>query len=93
MDDFCDDPNKASNGAVKIEILLDNNYDDNEKETQLTDVLTDIRHFCEMKGLDFDACLDSSYAHYLGEKVDNPKHWSTMNGCLNGCPACAKEEM
>lgn len=44
--------------------------DSDESETNMVDLLTDLRHWADMKDLDFYACLDTSYAHYLAEKQE-----------------------
>lgn len=39
-----------------------------EEAEMVTDFLADLRHMCEAHGIDFYACLDSSYNHYLEER-------------------------
>lgn len=43
-------------------------YDPNDDKANLTDVLSDFRHWADARGVDFFACLDASYRHYLAEK-------------------------
>jgi len=45
------------------------NGEEADYESALADVLTDLRHFCDMEGLDFAAALDSSENHY-GDEVN-----------------------
>lgn len=35
------------------------------------DILTDLRHYCDMNKVDFHAAVDTSYLHYLAERKDN----------------------
>lgn len=39
------------------------------REDVLTDLLTDLRHYCDDRKLDFNNVLDLSYVHYLEEKA------------------------
>jgi hypothetical protein len=39
-----------------------------DDETVITDLLADLRHFCDAAGLDFDAMIDSSFQHWNEEK-------------------------
>ena len=34
----------------------------------ITDLLTDIRHYCDARGVDFAACDRSAYRHYVNER-------------------------
>jgi len=34
----------------------------------ITDLLTDIRHYCDARGVDFAACDQSAYRHYVNER-------------------------
>ncbi len=43
-------------------------YDPGDVETSVADCLTDIRHLCEVKGIDFQSALESSYDHYCVER-------------------------
>ena len=36
----------------------------------ITDLLTDIRHYCDARGVDFAACDRSAYRHYAEERHD-----------------------
>lgn len=36
----------------------------------LTDILTDLRHYCDSKGLDFGALDQKAHEHYSGELHD-----------------------
>lgn len=38
-------------------------------ECALTDILTDLRHYADAKGLDFDGSLASSYNHHEAEAI------------------------
>lgn len=39
-----------------------------DKEANLTDLLTDLRHYCDSQGLDFADADRRAYQHYLEEK-------------------------
>jgi hypothetical protein len=39
-----------------------------DNKSNVVDILTDLRHYCEQFGIDFHAACDSSYQHYLEEK-------------------------
>jgi hypothetical protein len=45
-----------------------NGWDPYGMQHNLTDMLADMRHWADSKGLDFHAALDSSSQHYLAEK-------------------------
>jgi len=51
---------------------------DEDYETGVASLLTDIRHFCHQNDIDFHAACDLSYKHYLEE--------------LNGCDDYLDEE-
>ena len=36
----------------------------------MTDLLTDIRHYCDARGVDFAACDRAAYSHYVNERPD-----------------------
>ncbi|TNC80834.1 MAG: hypothetical protein C9356_11970 [Oleiphilus sp.] len=40
---------------------------DEDKDDQVKDLLTNLRHYCDHKELDFNALVDSSYQTYLVE--------------------------
>lgn len=43
---------------------------DEEPATQVKDIITDLRHYCDARGIDFHDAIDSSYRVYLDEKGD-----------------------
>jgi hypothetical protein len=45
--------------------LLD--YNNNSRTDDITDLLTDIRHYCARYGIDFTACLSTSDWHFDAE--------------------------
>lgn len=62
-----DDTNekRVERAAMAIEIgVLDH---ENERD-QLVDMLTNLRHYAEARGLDFVTCLDSSEMHWDAER-------------------------
>lgn len=36
----------------------------------LTDALSDLRHWADTRGVDFHKALDASYGHYLAERAE-----------------------
>jgi hypothetical protein len=59
---------KAYNRVADM-ILKEDHYDETKDnpQAQLRDVLTDIRHYADVHGLDFHQALDGSYQVYLEE--------------------------
>lgn len=43
-------------------------YPGNDLTNHVTDMLTDLRHFCDLNDVPFHGCLDSSYILYLKER-------------------------
>ncbi len=43
-------------------------FDERDVRSNAADLLTDLRHYCDAKDIDFAAVLDTSYEHYLAEK-------------------------
>jgi len=41
---------------------------DEDVETLMIDLITDLRHFADDAGIDFHKVLDMTYQHYLSEK-------------------------
>ena len=41
-----------------------------DREASVSDMLTDLRHYCDKYGLNFDYFVDRSYGHYLEEKEE-----------------------
>ena len=39
-------------------------------EADITDLLTDLRHFCAQAGLNFDALFEASRCHYEAERKE-----------------------
>lgn len=44
------------------------NGENEEDEENFSDLLGDLMHFADMRGLNFDAALDRAHAHYIVEK-------------------------
>ena len=49
-------------------ILHVRGYEPEDAEAAITDMLTDIRHFCDWFPVDFHKALEWSYEHYEAEK-------------------------
>jgi hypothetical protein len=58
-----------SQGGDAVRVSVD--FEGNDDETNLTDTLTNLRHWADANDVDFYRALDSSYEHYLVEK-DTP---------------------
>jgi len=48
----------------------DSPYPAEPRQDVLTDLLTDLRHYCEQHGLDFDYSVESSEMHWTAESVE-----------------------
>lgn len=44
---------------------------DNDIETDVQDILVDLRHLCDREGIDFHRKLDMSYTHYSEELAED----------------------
>ena len=65
--------NKPAMSADQIDAILRTFYfavDRTDNTDALTDLLTDIRHYCELETLSFDNCLQSSDGHWAWERTD-----------------------
>jgi hypothetical protein len=56
--------------AEKVRWVLIEAYDSSEgaNECNVTDILADIRHFCDRYDVDFHRSMDFAYDHYCAEK-------------------------
>jgi hypothetical protein len=54
--------------AKKAVTILDKYYDPGEHRTNVVDMLTDLRHLCDVKGINLYEALDASYEHYQAER-------------------------
>lgn len=59
--------------AVKAVKILNANYEKGEHYTNIVDMLTDLRHLCDLKKIPFYGCIGRSYSHYLAEKKGEDK--------------------
>lgn len=48
----------------------DDRYPVEPEQDVLTDLLTDLRHYCEQHGLDFDYSVESSTMHWTAESSE-----------------------
>ena len=56
--------------ADAIEAVLER-YGGGSLDECLTDIMTDIRHFCDYRDIDFHRALEFSYDHYEAEKRED----------------------
>jgi hypothetical protein len=61
---------KNSKQAKKALKLALENYDELDTRGSLVDLVTDIKHACDLKQIDFYELLDSAHAHYSAERTD-----------------------
>lgn len=62
---------KLGVGLISEIILHVAKYDDEDSQAAITDLLTDIRHFCDWFPVDFHKALEFSYEHYEAEKRED----------------------
>ena len=55
--------------GAALTAILNKTYDPFGKVDNVTDMLTDLRHLCDLKGYDFANCDRIAYDHYLVEKA------------------------
>jgi len=53
--------------ARKAVSILNAAYDRGQHRENIVDMLSDLRHLSDVKGIDFYAALETSYNHYLAE--------------------------
>ena len=53
--------------AKSLTTLLNKTYDPYGKQCNVIDMLTDLRHLCDVKGWDFADLDRQAYAHYTAE--------------------------
>ena len=64
---------KTAVSADQVDAILRTFYfavDRTDNSDAITDLLTDIRHYCKLEGLCFDSCLKSSDGHYSWEQTN-----------------------
>ena len=54
--------------AKSLTTLLNKTYDPCGARRNVTDILTDLRHLCDVKGWDFADLDRQAYQHYIEEK-------------------------
>lgn len=55
--------------ANRAKQVLANHYDPSCKSASVTDLLTDLGHYCDAENIDFRRCLDLAYMNYEAEKT------------------------
>ncbi len=58
---------RVADRVEKARAILDENYEDSDIESNVVDLLADLRHFCEAEDVNFHEAADTSYMHYLAE--------------------------
>lgn len=48
-------------------------FDINDEQASITDILTDLRHWCDKRKVNFAQAMNMSYDHYLAEKTTEPQ--------------------
>ena len=56
---------KRARKAIRV---LNASYDPYDTRSSVVDMLTDLRHLCDVRKIDLTDVLNSSYQHYLEEK-------------------------
>ena len=60
-------------------------------EADITDLMTDLRHFCAGSGLDFDRMAESSRRHYEAERKEEPSRRRRRKpNAEPKCPHCGR---
>ena len=54
--------------AKSLTTLLNKTYDPCGAQENVTDMLTDLRHLCDVKGWDFADLDRHAYQHYIGDR-------------------------
>lgn len=54
--------------AKELEKILRRMFDPQAKEENVIDILSDLRHLCDMRGWDFGELDRIAYQHYVPEK-------------------------
>lgn len=66
-----DNAGRAAHAQFALaEYVLWTGCGDEDIETQVSDLLADLRHLCDVREVDFDACLDRASFHYTEEVKD-----------------------
>lgn len=76
MDDDCSELTPQDRAGFVRRIASVSPYDEGQDasgrvvcpEDFITDLLTDIRHYCDSEGLDFAACDRCAHQHYVRER-------------------------
>lgn len=54
--------------AARVISFYNRSTCNDHNETNLTDLLADLRHWCDSKGIDFAECDSNAYNHYVTER-------------------------
>jgi hypothetical protein len=52
----------------KIEAIVKKHYEVYDPEASVTDIVTDLLHYCDSKDLDFEKCRKRAMNHYREER-------------------------
>lgn len=61
---------RASRGNTALSAWVNECGDQGDEETNLADLITDLRHLSDAQGVDWHEILERSHRHYQGEVQD-----------------------
>jgi hypothetical protein len=64
------EPTPEQSAAARATTALSSYDADEDDETRLKDLFTDLRHYADSRGIDLHEVMDASYSNYLHEKND-----------------------
>lgn len=59
---------QVKHGNGRIRAIIKERYEIEDKRASVTDILADLRHYCDKNKLDFADCDRIAYGHYTEEK-------------------------
>jgi hypothetical protein len=59
---------RADWASIALDAFADEcNMNDEDRETQLSDLLCDLMHFCDVEEINWTACVERAYDHWREE--------------------------
>jgi len=77
------EPTNASR-VRKIEIIFKAFYNGNDPESDVTDILADVRHYCNKQSLCFGDLDSRSHHHYLEEVAEEKELFTAIKNLKTG---------